>query len=149
MKLCIVCSHGGHLAEARIIADGMKAAGHEVFYVTDSALPVGGGDKVYEVRPFVKRPLGIFVTAWQEFKILLREKPGALISTGAEVALPAFWMGKLLFRLPTVYVECSAQVVTPSMAGRLLYSVSDRFFVQWEPLLKAYGRKAEYRGGFI
>ena len=148
MKLCFVTSHGGHLAEGKIIADGLRAS-HDVFFITDSGLPVGGEDRVYYVRSYVRNPLNVFVTAWQTFRILLKERPDALVSTGAEVALPAFYMGKILFRLPTVYVECSAQVVSPSLTGRLIYPVADMFLVQWEPLLKFYGGKAAYRGGFI
>jgi len=148
MKLCLVCSHGGHLAEAKIVADALKKK-HEVFFITDSALPVGGEDRVHYVASFVKNPFKVIITAWQEFKILLAERPEAIISTGAEVALPAVYMAKLLFRLPSVYVECSAQVVSPSLTGRLIYPVIDLFLVQWEPLLKFYGKKARYRGGFI
>ena len=148
MKLCFVCSHGGHLAEAKVIAEGLEGR-HEVFFITDSALPVGGDDRVHYVASFVKNPLKVFVTAWQELMILLKEKPAALVSTGAEVALPAFYIGKLFFRLPTVYVECSAQVVSPSLTGRLIYRVSDLFLVQWECLLKFYGKKARYEGGLI
>jgi UDP-N-acetylglucosamine:LPS N-acetylglucosamine transferase len=148
MKLCFVCSHGGHLAEAKVIAEGLKGC-HEVFFITDSALPVGGEDRVYYVASFVHNPLKVFVTAWQEFRILLKERPAALVSTGAEVALPAFYIGKLFFRLPSVYVECSAQVVSPSLTGRLIYRAADLFLVQWEGLLKFYGKKARYEGGFI
>lgn len=148
MKICFVCSHGGHLAEAKIIAEELKKK-HDVFFITDSALPVGGEDRVHYVASFVKNPLKVFVTAWQELRILMRERPGAVISTGAEVALPAVYMAKLLFRRPTVYVECSAQVVSPSLTGRLIYPAIDLFIVQWKPLLKFYGKKARYRGGFI
>lgn len=148
MKICFVCSHGGHLAEAKVIADGLKGR-HEVFFITDSALPVGGDDRVYYVASFVHNPLKVFVTAWQELRILLKERPAALVSTGAEVALPAFYIGKLFFRLPSVYVECSAQVISPSLTGRLIYRAADLFLVQWEGLLKFYGKKARYEGGFI
>ena len=149
MKLCLVCSHGGHLAEAKLIADGLKEKGHEVFFVTDSNLPVGGEDRVHYVRSYVRNPLVVFITAWQEMKILLKERPDAVVSTGAEVALPLVYMAKVLFRRPAVYVECSAQVVSPSLTGRLIYPVVDLFLVQWEGLLKFYGKKAVYRGGFI
>jgi len=148
MKLCFVTSHGGHLAEGKLIAEGLKAD-HDVFFVTDSDLPVGGEDRVYYVKSFVRNPFRVFVTAWQELRILIKERPDALVSTGAEVALPMFYMGKLIFRLPTVYVECSAQVVSPSLTGRLVYPVADMFLVQWEGLLRHYGKKASYRGGFI
>jgi UDP-N-acetylglucosamine:LPS N-acetylglucosamine transferase len=148
VKLCFVCSHGGHLAESKLIAEALKGR-HDVFFVTDSDLPVGGPDRVYYVKSFVRNPFKVFLTAWQILRILMKEKPDALVSTGAEVALPAFYMGKVFFRLPTVYVECSAQVVSPSLTGRLIYPVSSLFLVQWQTLLAHYGPKARYEGGFI
>lgn len=148
MRICFVASHGGHLAEAMVIARGLRPR-HEVFFVTDSDLPVGGDERVHRVAGFVSNPLKLPLCAWQIARILRKERPGALLSTGAEVALPSFLLGKLLFGLPTVYVECSARVSTPSRTGRLVYPLADLFLVQWEQLLGRYGPKAVYRGGLI
>ncbi len=150
MKVCLISSQGGHLAEAKLIGDGLaERAGHEIFFITDGGKTVGLKEKVYLVRHFVRNPLLVFVTAWQVFRILLKERPGVIVCTGAEIGLPSFLVNLLFFRLPTVYVECSAQVFNPSLTGRILYRVADLFLVQWEPLLKKYGPKAKYVGGFI
>ncbi len=147
-KVCLVSSQGGHLAEARLIADGIRK-NYEVFFVTDGAKKVGFDDRVYLVEHFVRNPLLVFKTAWQILKVLRNERPQAIVCTGAEIGLPAFFVGKLLMRLPFIYVECSAQVFNPSGTGRILYRFVDLFLVQWEPLLKYYGKRAKYRGGFI
>ena len=153
MKVCFISSQGGHLAEAKLIADGLNGGGrgkkYEVFFVTDGEKAVEFGEKVYLVRHFVRNPFLVFVTAWQVFRILMKERPRAIICTGAEIALPSFLVNMLFFRLPTVYVECSAQVFSPSLTGRIIYHVAGLFLVQWEPLLGRYGPKAKYRGGFI
>jgi len=148
MKLCFACSHGGHLAESKLIADGLREK-HEVFFIVTGDVPIGGEDRVYYVKRFLKTPLNIFSVVFQVLKILINERPDALISTGAEIAIPVFYLGKLFFRKPTIYVECSAQVVSPSRTGRLIYPVSDLFLVQWQTLLAHYGPKARYEGGFI
>ena len=149
----MISSQGGHLAEAKLIADGLtapdKGGRYEAFFITDGNKAVGFDEKVYLVRHFVRNPLLVFVTAWQVFNILRKERPQAIICTGAEIGLPSFLVNLIFFRLPTVYVECSAQVFNPSLTGRILYHVADLFLVQWEPLLKKYGPKAKYRGGFI
>jgi beta-1,4-N-acetylglucosaminyltransferase len=149
MKVCLVCSHGGHLAEAMLIAQGLKERGREVFFITDSDIPVGGDERVYYVRGYENNPLNGISIVCRELAIMLKERPDAVISTGAEVAVPALYMARFLFRRPTVHVECSAQVVNPSRTGRFVYPVVDLFLVQWEGLLRQYGKKAVYRGGFI
>ncbi len=97
----------------------------------------------------MRNPLRVFITFWQIFKILRDEKPDVVISTGAEVSIPAFVLTRVFFRRPLVYVECCNQVFHPSMTGRITYHLADMFLVQWEPLLKHYGPKARYRGGFV
>lgn len=148
MKLCFVTSHGGHLAEAMIIASALGER-HDAFFITDGALAVGGPSRVYFVAGFLERPWRVLRAAAQIRRVLAAERPDAVISTGAEIAIPAFLVAKLLFRLPTVYVECSAQVRTPSLTGRIVYPLADLFLVQWEPLLRRYGAKAVYAGGLL
>ena len=46
-------------------------------------------------------------------------------------------------------VECGAQVTRPSMTGRLLVNLADRFFVQWPELVEAYRGRAVYRGSLV
>ena len=84
-----------------------------------------------------------------QLSIFLKEKPKVLFSTGAEIAIPSFYIGKFLFRTKLIYLECSAQVYSPSLTGRWVYPISDLFLVQWESLLQHYGPKANYVGGLI
>ena len=66
----------------------------------------------------------------------------------AEIAIPAFIVAKIR-RIPTLYIECGAQVTPPSLTGRLLVRIADTFFVQWPELRKRYGKRAEYRGSLV
>ncbi|GAB7361419.1 hypothetical protein MBLNU230_g1475t1 [Neophaeotheca triangularis] len=52
-------------------------------------------------------------------------------------------------KLRTVYVESWARVKRPSLSGRLLGRVVDRFIVQWPQLEGAAGGKAEYLGVLV
>ena len=81
--------------------------------------------------------------------VFLKERPRVLFSTGAEIAIPAFYIGKLLFRTKLIYLECSAQVDHRSLTGRWVYPIADLFLVQWESLLSQYGPRAKYVGGLI
>jgi UDP-N-acetylglucosamine:LPS N-acetylglucosamine transferase len=80
--------------------------------------------------------------------ILFKEKPDIFISTGAEIAVPFFYLAKL-FNIYTIYIESYSRVLEPSMTGMLVYPVSDIFLVQWEYLLKKYGNKARYEGSVL
>ena len=98
---------------------------------------------------FAKIPLNLIVGILKIFFIFLKERPRILFSTGAEIAIPSFYIGKFLFRTKLIYLECSAQVYHPSLTGRWVYPITDLFLVQWESLLRQYGPKAKYVGGLI
>ena len=145
-KVGLVCSHGGHLTEMLELAPAFE--GYDVFYFCYDADTTRRLDNATLVpnRPY--SPFRFVLNLIILYRILRRERPVHLVSTGAEIAVPAFLVAKLL-RIPTLYIECGAQVTRPSITGRLLIRVADRFYVQWPELLEVYGRKAEYRGSLV
>ena len=72
--------------------------------------------------------------AW---KILRSEKPDLIISSGAAVAVPFFYLGKL-FGAKLVYIEVFDRIDKPTITGRIVYPVADKFMVQWEEQKKVY-----------
>ena len=72
--------------------------------------------------------------AW---KILRKEKPDFIISSGAAVAVPFFYLGKL-FGAKTIYIEVFDRIDHATLTGRMVYPVTDRFIVQWEEQKKVY-----------
>ena len=81
------------------------------------------------------------------FKILRKEKPDLIISSGAAVAVPYFWLGKL-FGAKTVYIEIFDRIDKPTLTGKLVYPVTDKFIVQWEELKKVYPKAINLGGIF-
>jgi UDP-N-acetylglucosamine:LPS N-acetylglucosamine transferase len=136
MKICLVSSCGGHLAELRALMPAFGA--HDHFYVVNDriALPRDMEGRTIFIRHAERdwRVLANFAEAWT---ILRRERPDLILSTGAGPAVPFALVGKLL-SIPTIFVEISAQVQRPSLTGRLLYPVADRFFYQWPGLERFY-----------
>ena len=53
--------------------------------------------------------------AW---RILVRERPDAIISSGAAVAVPFFWLGRLFFDAKTVFIEVIDRVEGPTRLGK-------------------------------
>ena len=150
MKVCIASSAGGHLTELLQIKSVYEKYDH--FFITfkrKNSVELAKNEKVYFVEDPSRNPFKLIKTLFQSFLILLKERPKVIISTGAGVAIPIIYLGKLLFRSRIVFIESFCRVSTPSLSGRLAYPIADKFYVQWEELLKAYGRKAEYKGAVI
>ena len=74
------------------------------------------------------------VVAW---KVLRKEHPDLLISSGAAVAVPFFYLGKL-FGAKLIYIEIYDRIDKPTMTGKMVYPIVDKFIVQWEEQKKVY-----------
>ena len=74
------------------------------------------------------------VVAW---KVLRKDHPDLLISSGAAVAVPFFYLGKL-FGAKLIYIEIYDRIDKPTMTGKMVYPIVDKFIVQWEEQKKVY-----------
>jgi len=72
--------------------------------------------------------------AW---KLIRTEKPDLIISAGAAVAVPFFYVGKL-FGAKCVYIEVFDRINKPTLTGKLVRRIADLFIVQWEEQLSVY-----------
>ena len=139
MKICLVGSSGGHLTHLQMLRGFWER--NERFWVTfdkEDARSQLKGEKMYPCyypsnRNF-KNLLRNTALAW---KILRKERPDLIISSGAAASVPFFYLGKL-FGAKTIYVEIFDRINTPSMSGRLVYPVTDRFIVEWEEMKGVY-----------
>jgi len=88
--------------------------------------------------------VNLFRNTFLAFKVLRKEKPDLVISTGAGVAVPFIYAAKF-FGMKTIYIESLTRVKDLSLAGKLIYPVVDHIFVQWQELANKY-RKADFKG---
>ena len=147
MKILAVANGGGHLTEMLQLLDAFE--GHDLQVVTTPSGCVDRPDFL-PLKGFLPRnPFRLFLCFCRAFIISWRHRPELIVSTGAEIALPFAIFGKCLFRSRVIYVECCAQVSSPSKTGRFIYPFCDRFFVQWPSMLEVYGPKAEFVGGLL
>ena len=72
--------------------------------------------------------------AWS---LLRKKRPDLIISSGAAVAVPFFYIGKLL-GAKLIYLEVYDRLDSPTLTGKLVYPIADRFIVQWEEMRKVY-----------
>lgn len=147
MKITLVCSHGGHLTEMLYLMEAFEE--HDVFFVTyDSPRTQALNYKKYLLKNIGTNPIRMLLVSLKFLRIFMKERPRLMVSTGSEIAIPAFYIAKLL-RIKTIFIESWCRVKNPSGTGKILYPVSDLFLVQWFQLLEKYGRKAKYIGTVI
>ena len=153
MNIGIIVSGGGHLDEGLPLLGAFQD--HRVFlvtYVQQSLLHFQHPDieRVYFVRLWGSRGIGLylslFVNLFEFIYILIKERPRVLFSTGSEIAIIPFFLGKILLRTKLIFLETATRVLEPSLTAKVLYPISDIFLVQWETLLKTFGPKAQFRG---
>lgn len=144
MKVCIVSSCGGHLTEVRQLQPAYEAFEH--FYVLNDRiiLPRDMEGRTYFIA-HSERDWRFFVNLWEAWRILRRERPQVILSTGAGPVVPFAIVGRLFFGTRVIFVETMTRVRAPSLTGRIMYRLADHFYYQWESL-RSYFPRGEYCG---
>ncbi|MBU7494726.1 PssD/Cps14F family polysaccharide biosynthesis glycosyltransferase [Lactiplantibacillus pentosus] len=139
MKVCMVGSSGGHLTHLTMLKPFLKDK--ERFWVTfdkEDARSQLENERMYSYYYPTNRSLKALVKntvlAW---KVIRKERPDLIISSGAAVAVPFFYIGRL-FGAKTIYIEVFDRIDKPTITGRLVYPVTNRFIVEWEDMKKVY-----------
>jgi len=134
IKICLACSAGGHLSELRQLHPFYGRFEH--FFVTfqrPDSESLAKKNRVFFVERPARNPLKAIRAFVQSWKILRREKPDLVLSTGADVAVPICLLAKLLGK-KVVFVESFCRTKEPSWSGRIMYHYSDLFIYQWKEL---------------
>lgn len=138
-KICLVGSSGGHLAHLYLLRPIWEK--HSRFWVTfdkEDARSVLKKERWYPCYFPTNRNLkNLIKNTYLAFHILRKEKPDIILSTGAAVAVPFFYLGKF-FGAKTVYIEVFDRYDRPTLTGKLVYPVTDIFVVQWEEMRCVY-----------
>jgi len=148
-RLCLVCSPGGHFMQLYSLENIWRSGAR--FWVTHPAADTESllqDETVYRAYGPTNRNLfNLIRNLFLAFRILRRERPDAVLATGAGVCVPFIWMARLL-NIRTVFIEDLTRVSGLSLSGKLVYRVADTFLVQWPELLSTYSR-ARFEGRFL
>lgn len=149
IKVCFAASSGGHLEQLLLMKPLMKK--YKSFIVTED-MPFKmdvGDEKVYHLKQVNRKEKGAlkltFKNAVKSLRILNREKPDVIVTTGVLAIVPLCFIGKLM-GIKLVYLESFANIHAGTLTGRILYKFADKFFIQWETLKDVYP-DAEFVGG--
>lgn len=139
MKVCLVGSSGGHLTHLYMLKSFW--INQERFWVTfnkEDARSLLKDERMYNCYYPTNRSLKALIKnsiiAW---KVLRREKPDLIISSGAAIAVPFFYIGKL-FGAKLIYIEVFDRIDKPTVTGKIVYPIVDKFIVQWEEQKQIY-----------
>lgn len=144
-KILAVSSSGGHWTQLLRIAPALSG---EVVYVSvlacyRSEVP---GSKFYVVNDATRwNKLALIELAIRLAWIVLKERPGVIISTGAAPGYIALRFGRW-FGARTIWVDSITNIDCLSMSGSLAGKCADLWLTQWPHLAKAEG---PYYGGSV
>ena len=154
LKVLVIVSGGGHFEQGVECLDAFR--GCDVVLVCYRYL----GELKGFSHPLVSRVrlvsllaskgwvlyLSMIVNAVQFLWMFLRERPDILFSTGSEIAIGPFIMGKVLWRTKNIYIETVTRIQQCTVTAYWVYRWSDLFLVQWPHQVKWFGPKARYEG---
>jgi UDP-N-acetylglucosamine:LPS N-acetylglucosamine transferase len=149
VKVCLAASAGGHLSQLRKVADAWS--GMTTFWVTTGSMvsdSLGENGRVYAVGECNRdHPFRVMGVLFRCIRIVLRERPAIVISTGAAPGCLMCFLGKLL-GAKVIWLDSITNVEQLSLSGRLIRPFADLLLVQWPELAARYP-KAEYIGAVI
>jgi UDP-N-acetylglucosamine:LPS N-acetylglucosamine transferase len=149
-KVLLVASAGGHLLQLLNIYKSLDN-NHDYCWVCFKYNFVEGllknGKLYYGYEPTNRNLYNFFRNLLLAAKVFYKEKPDIIISTGAGIALPFFFLGFILNK-KNIFVESISRIYSPSLSGKILYYLSNDFFVQW-PEIQKYFPKAKYGGKLL
>ena len=149
MKLCLVCSSGGHFQELLRLRNVWQDYDH--FWVTFSGVDttplLAAEEMIAAYHPTNRNLWNLFRNSLIAWRILRTKKPDLIISTGAGVAIPFFYLAKL-FAIKTIYIESLTRIYGLSLTGKIIYPVAGYFYVQWPELARRL-KKAIYGGQIL
>jgi UDP-N-acetylglucosamine:LPS N-acetylglucosamine transferase len=146
-RVLAVASAGGHWIQLRRLTPAFEH--HDCAYVTTSA-----GYRM-EVTPHryhmvcnaaLSNKLGLVVLMAQVLRIVWKEKPDVVISTGAAPGFFAILFGKVI-GAKTIWVDSIANADALSVSGRWARYFADLWLTQWPHLAKPTG--PSYKGSIL
>ncbi len=148
-KVLAIASPGGHWIQLNKICNPLEDR-FDMVYVTPGAqytsavknsrrtltISDASADSKHKLIPLAFQLLWIFI----------KERPTAIISTGAAPGAIAFLMAKFL-PIKTIWVDSIANVSQLSRSGRMVQKHADMVITQWE--LLSDGENIIYKGSIL
>lgn len=130
--LLLVCSAGGHLLDMLALEPAWSDHSRRwVSFDKSDVRSLLAGERCFVAHgptnrnvPNLLRNLAL---AW---RLVARLRPRVIITTGAGVAVPFAWIGRLR-GARVIYVESFTRIDTVSLSCRMIRPVASQVYVQW------------------
>ena len=138
LDILLPCSAGGHLLQLLLLEPAWRDCETRLWVTHDKqdARSLLAHEQVVYAHGPTTRNLGNLlrnlVLAWS---LVRRARPRLVLTTGAGVAVPFAWIGRL-HGARVVYVESLTRIERPSLSYRLVKPFAHRVYVQWPELAR-------------
>ena len=147
-KILAIASPGGHWIQLNKICKPLESQ-FDVVYITPGAQysTKNKDQKILNITDAsADSKLKLIPLVFQLLTIFIKERPTAIISTGAAPGAIAILLAKVL-PIKTVWVDSIANVAKLSRSGKIIKNIADKVITQWEPL--SDGHKITYQGSIL
>lgn len=144
--LLLVCSSGGHLLQLHALEPAWRDFSRVwiTFDKSDARSLLRDEQVVFAHGPTNRSLKNLVRNLWLGWRVVGRIRPAVVLTTGAGVAVPFAWVGRLR-GARVVYVESLTRIDEPSLSCRLIAPVAERLYAQW-PDLRSSLPAARYAG---
>ena len=145
-KILAIASAGGHWTQLMRLRTAF--AGADVVFVSTRDMASANRDSRFLLVPDANRfeKMSMLRLIARMGRIVLRERPDVVISTGAAPGFIGLAFGRLV-GARTIWVDSLANVDRLSLSGKLARPVADLWLTQWAHL--AADRGPSYRGSVV
>jgi UDP-N-acetylglucosamine:LPS N-acetylglucosamine transferase len=134
-KILAVASIGGHWVQLLRISRSLENK-YDVVYLSThpKCSKMVEGNKYYLIQDFSRWDAWKLIPSlFRNLYIILKERPDAIITTGAAPGLICLFAGKLLFK-KTIWIDSIANVQNLSASGRIASKFASKVYTQWKDL---------------
>ena len=147
VKVLAVASSGGHWTQLLRIRRAFESSDVAFVTVLESYRNEVPGNRFYCVNDANRwNKLGLIVLAFRVARIIVKEKPDVVVSTGAAPGFFALLWGRL-FGAKTIWLDSVTNIDQLSMSGSLVGRYADLWLTQWPHLAKPKG--PQYSGAVL
>jgi UDP-N-acetylglucosamine:LPS N-acetylglucosamine transferase len=148
--LLLVCSSGGHLLQMLEMHDAWEP--FERLWVTfdksDSRSLLRDERVIHAFGPTNRSIPNLLRNLRLATRLLWTERPSVILTTGAGVAVPFAWIGRLM-GIRTIYVESVTRIDELSLSARLIAPVASQVFAQWPELAEPSAGRIRFAGNLF
>ncbi|QQR93164.1 MAG: glycosyltransferase [Candidatus Iainarchaeum archaeon] len=139
-KLLLTCSAGGHLTEMRQLFPFYSHYNRcFVTFKRPDTESLATKERVHFIERPARNPISTIQSFFQAWRVVSKEKPSMVISTGADVTVPVCIAAKLQ-GIPIVFIESFCRPYSKSWTGRIMQFLANDIIYQWPQLKAAYPR---------